>query len=1158
MWKIASFRPGDEPFKNLSDALIKNTSLHGDITQKLWERNFSALLQDNPLEEDHNLLILVDQFEELFRYEQRPNTVETFINCLLDCSQCDRVHVAIVLRSEFERDCHQYPVLTEKINEGTTFNVRLFYDDELRDIIRSPANTFGYTGNVEKELVEQIINDAKQNSGDSLALIQQALVSLWPPGADMKKVRLTLKAYQEVGGLQALSRVAEQAFGELNTEKERVAEILFRNLTTFNDGMLNDIPYTRYPMRLEHIAQLLHSDIRAVSEIINVFRQPGRHFLMPMQENKGRLSEGDIIDISHEALIRQWERLKEWAKDERRLTKQYWDLLSKDSFYKAKTGELLRGLDLQNAEQWLKRILSFYPTETQYNLWAERRCRNTKEESVGDFQQVKDESIGDFQRVIAFIEQSRAAEKQAKEIAEKEAKDKQAKENELRARYEELQQQKLENRRKKADALIAFAVAFLLLISTMSFGLLWNEAKKAREAAIAANELAQQAEQYRRQELFESRRTHAALLAQNGDYAGAQSVLKQTYGIEDDSETGKMTRHARDWLAGLIEVMGAEGETLFSEIGKPLLAMAMSPDGVRVAVAGENGVLQLHDAQTGERVRTLSGHERHVNVLVFETPQSLVSAGQDGKIIRHDLLNNTQSVVYEAEYEIFALARTTEWLAAAGASTQIVLLPLAEHAGVSDQKIRSIDSGHDDSIFSLAFDTQGKYLASASADRSVRVWQVADDALVTTLVGHADMVQSIAFHPDGQHLVTGSKDNTLRYWELNTGKSQVCAGHDDAVFSLAFLTPSVLASASADRTIRLWDVDSGQTLRVLQGHTAQVTGLFGKEKENVLLSVSNDGSLRQWPTHSPRQQLLPVAYAASAVAISPDGSFFVSGARTGLLQAYALPSLSPLWQREDIHQAMISRLVFSQKGQLLSADLDGKAVVWQVDKVGLTQLSTLSHEKTIHGASFSIDGQFVIMTSNDGNISVWSVNGEKLQFLEKAHDGIDVNSVFFNSTGEFVLTASDQDVKRWQFQNGQLTLQSRLSEGQDIIWADWNPQSTRYLQTSRNMPVGIFDAQTGEALFSLPGHQDTVRQGFFSPDGYQVITVSQDNTVQFWDLSKKQEEANFFRLTLPLTGEIRHSDLRCVEQTCWLIVPASEQEELTSGAIALYSIKMGQ
>ena len=308
------------------------------------------------LAEPEKLLIVVDQFEELFRFraargsESTSDDASAFVKLLLEASQQREFSIYVVptMRSDFLGDCAQFQGLPEAINDGQYLIPRMTRD-ERRVAITGPV---GVTrGKITEPLVNRLMNDVGDNP-DQLPILQHALMRTWNYWAAhrLNGDPIGLEHYEEIGTMSdALSLHADEAYEQLPEHLRPVCETIFKTLTERGA----DNREIRRPTRLKDICEIAGASAADVIAVIEVFRDVGCSFLMPPVGVE--LKPETVIDISHESLIRNWERLQAWVKDEAESARIYRRLAGAAQDYHQGAGGLLDDVTLQYALRWQER-----------------------------------------------------------------------------------------------------------------------------------------------------------------------------------------------------------------------------------------------------------------------------------------------------------------------------------------------------------------------------------------------------------------------------------------------------------------------------------------------------------------------------------------------------------------------------------------------------------------------------------------------------------------------------------------------------------------------------------------------------------------------------------------------------------------------------------
>ena len=360
-WEISVMRPGGDPLTNLARAL-EDSGIY-DTDEENYYRHLRAMLgrstmglieavAQSKIKKEDNLLIVVDQFEEIFRFRSdNANHAEeaaSFINLLLEAAEQTEksIFVIITMRSDFLGDCSQFRGLAEAVNEGEYLIPRL-NRNQRRLAIEGPVKVGGKQ--IEARLVQQLLNDIGDDP-DQLPILQHALMRTWEyheKGGGQGN--LDLEHYEATGGMQeALSRHADEVYDELPTDEDRkYCEKIFKALTE----RVSEGRGIRHPMAMGELAEVVGvDDPRKLVPIVEAYRAAGRTFLMPPDSIE--LGPKVVVDISHESLMRVWGHLVRWVDEEAQSARIYRRLADTSQLFRENKAGLYRDPDLQISLAW--------------------------------------------------------------------------------------------------------------------------------------------------------------------------------------------------------------------------------------------------------------------------------------------------------------------------------------------------------------------------------------------------------------------------------------------------------------------------------------------------------------------------------------------------------------------------------------------------------------------------------------------------------------------------------------------------------------------------------------------------------------------------------------------------------------------------------------
>ncbi len=376
-WIISTMRPGKNPVEELNQILSKIEELHfskekADTLGNLHILQKSQLglvqLLRNAIPEGRKLLLVVDQFEELFRFNKENEEIAfQFVNLLLGAIQQHdvNINVIITLRSDFIGDCEQFIGLPEAINNGQFLIPRMKLE-ELQLSITGPIELVGQR--ISPRLVQQLLKDVGSNP-DQLPILQHVLMRTWEVwrGLNDPSVPIDLIHYEKTGKMEkALSNHAEEAMLEIKSEAhQKTIAILFKTLTVKE----SDNRGVRRPTPISKIAEIANCTVEDIIYLVNIFRRADRGFLMPPANVA--ISESSVIDISHESLMRVWERLGNWVEEEYESAQIYQRITASALLYEKGLSGLWRDPDLQIAIDWNNKFDVTRQWTEQYNQYFE-------------------------------------------------------------------------------------------------------------------------------------------------------------------------------------------------------------------------------------------------------------------------------------------------------------------------------------------------------------------------------------------------------------------------------------------------------------------------------------------------------------------------------------------------------------------------------------------------------------------------------------------------------------------------------------------------------------------------------------------------------------------------------------------------------------------
>lgn len=1115
-WQIASFRPGQRPFQALAKAWVTLRTPNQPQADQLqsvlqfaetWRTDRSAF--PTAIEEavwespDTKLLIVIDQFEELYTQCQDEQERQAFIDCLLEVAALINVSLVLTLRTDFLGQALAYRPLADAIQQGSQM-LGPMSRTELQAAITKPAALLDVT--LEEGLTERM-TEAVSSSKGNLPLLEFALQELW---IKQQGIQLTNAAYNEIGGLEeAVARHAEQVFSKLNElEKERSRQV-FLQLVRPGEGTDDT---RRVATRTEIGNPNWELVTRLASDRLVVTGQDA-------------IASTETVELVHEALIQKWNRLRSWIAENRtfrlwqerlRGAIQQWEKSNRDE------GALLRGKPLTDAEDWLKKrpealaaeqelIAASLALQDQEQQQRTRQRRRTIRILTGSLAGVT------LLAAIAGVGWWRATNAATNEriktlVFESQslfdlsgARDRFYTKDSTPSKDSSLtkqQQEKAEEEAKKKEGLF----------------------QEAAIKAIKAGRELQQAngvETETRFQVLEALRQVIRTKAEPKAFELPEcNMLKRgPVSLTWTSDRKTIACANYDGTVRLWDGQTGKKTNVFRGDSEWVDDVQFSPDGKMVASGTIDGTVKLWERATGKEIRSLNGHLSQVHLIGFSPDgQKLVAANYDGTIVMWEVatgrelntLPGPSNLKYSEVKNIF-FSPNGQFLASQGVENLDRVLKLWDVATGKELKTFRLENGPVDIQFSPDSQTLA-YSIGALEKQSVRFWSIPENRELRSLYVHGQPF----FSPDGKVIAVIDYENK-----------------EPLKFHIDFTKHSV----------SLWDIATGKkvkTLTDLPGSPAEINfspdssviAVYTYVQDNSHFGPHHErnGKVTLWKRDGAKLRTLE-QLGEIGVNFSPDGRKIAIGSMGKKADGFGWHTILKLWDVSTgkLLQTLFDEpIMFGQRGLSMGVasrfSPDGQAIA-AISSSGVAKFfdSSTGQELNIPNISpshdldlpprISKDGTNIITLRTDGSIRYRMRSTGKETKLNR-WDSVLVSAAHISDDNKTITTVNWYGkLQKRELATGKVLESTNLPFHKFASRLDFSRDGRRLVAAMLNDTVKIWDTTTGKEIINFKEYAGKAKLGRlkdelrFSPDGKMVAALSGENVLkngadlELWEVS---------------------------------------------------------
>jgi WD40 repeat protein len=1038
--RVASMTPGDSPLANLDHALSQSAAA------------------------DTRILLVVDQFEEIFTLctdiDQRRACIDRLLRLAAGNTPNEnaaKCMVVLTMRADFWGECAPYPSLKAAMQQHQELLAPM-NTAELRSAMEQQSAVVGLR--FEDDLSYTILHEVEDEPG-AMPLLQHLLREMWK----RRHGRWLLsKEYYHVGGIQkAITQTAEDVYASLlaesgSAEAQQQTEAQIRNifvrLTRLDE---RSVPGERQRNTRQRVA--IGELVPAGSNLSDIRRLVNRLADARLIRSTYNAASGQTeVEVTHEALIRNWTRLIGWL-DENRASLRLRESINeaseeweKHSGPDADSYLVHQGGRLEDAETLRGQArLALNQLENDYlDACIQRRDRQTREKEARNLVFVVNDLLkDDLTRAIRMAQAAYC----------------------------------LDQNHSLPQVSQALSAAYYAAIRSQSSFYVANlRHKGAIHAAIYSpdGQMILTASDDGSAKLWDCQGRLLQTMEQGANLRSA-AFAPNGAGIVTTGFDYRVKMWDADGI--FIKDMVGHGPAQFHDID----SVAFSPDSQTIVTVGADHRAILWNA-AGELLRMLEDH--------YDIIRSVVVAPDGQYFVTCGAWNDSTARLYRIGGELVA--------------------ELGMDEGFSKKQF-NWQCG----ISSAAFSPDSQLIVTTSHDLTAKMWDIAGNH-IKTLRTHTADVNQVVFSPDGQLFVTVSDDRSAIIWTRDGEVRKQITGHDHAIMRVAYSPQhDLIATGDADGSVKIWNLD-GALLANLNGHSAAITALAFAPDGAYILSGSADRTAKIWKALPPTQMIFKHDGQVAAAVFIPDAQdartaaeiLTVSGGQAVLrwnAETGALLNTYGGFGPDNYGNQLIFSLDVSSDGKrFVTTSTDYLIRVWDIaasepvsvwnSYVGESCESNGGGWCGAKNARFSFDGAYIVTSDFGGQVMVWDRDGAIVRQFARQPD--QVSGVAISRDNKYIVSAGkDKIAQLWSFDTGELI--ARFEGHRSALYqANFTPDDQYILTASADYTAKLWDLE-GHMQLDLDRHTNETWSAACSADGQYIITASSDGTAKIWDRAGK-------------------------------------------------------